>query len=642
MSAPPTPDEGERQRLASSFSFQAEELFAPPVTPGTVHGVSQYAPYLAHYLHAVGSSISMSDLDGDGLPNDLCYTDVQAKAVVIAPAPGTGARYAPYSYDFGELFDARRQFFTNCLAVDANEDGWMDLVVARADATPILMLRIAPEHGGPQTPVQSAFKVGPLMPEEADGIWATLTMTAADIDGDGHDDLIVGNYFADDVPVHDPDQANYFEMNDGFNWAENGGTNRVLLWSSGRGGPDPEAHYVDAGDVFPDARELRWTLAIAAGDVDMDGLSDLYVSNDHGPDDLFLNRSTPGHVQLVAMEGEKGFFTPRSMMLGHDTFKGMGADFADINDDGTFDIFVSNIGSDFGLGETHFLWVSDQVEDRLARGVAPYTNRSVTLGVSHSGWAWESIFDDFDNDGVDELVQATGFLRGTENAWNDLGNFGLMNDRLVKDPANWPYLPEGRDVDGWDPNPFYARDATGRYVDLSGLLMPGLTPNTRGIATADVDGDGDLDMAYANHLHSSVYLRNDAPNPGSQLTLNLLHPVSEDAWGVQVRDGSPHGGEGSPVIGALVKVKTPDGRTHMRQLDGGNGHTGQRSHELHFGLGALPADATVPVEIQWRDREGVLHEDSMELAPGRHVVTLSPRTEPPAPVEPETLEEATP
>lgn len=92
---------------------------------------------------------------------------------------------------------------------------------------------------------------------------------------------------------------------------------------------------------------------------------------------------------------------------------------------------------------------------------------------------------------------------------------------------------------------------------------------TRGIATADVDGDGDLDFAIANQWEESFFFRNNASNPGSFLGLRLRDPL------------------GSPLIGSVARVVAPDGSIQVSQVDGGNGHSGVRSSDLHFGLGEL-------------------------------------------------------
>jgi hypothetical protein len=371
---------------------------------------------------------------------------------------------------------------------------------------------------------------------------------------------------------------------------------------------------------------------VGAADLDRDGLSDLYIANDFGPDQLLWNRSRPGEVKFQELQGEGGFFIPTSMVIGHDSFKGMGIDFGDVNNDGIFDMYVSNIASPFALQEAHFLWVSTGNMAGISRGIAPWVNRSDDLGVAHSAWAWDARFEDFDNDGTLELVQATGLVKGTVNRWADFAQLGGSNDVFVKYQTVWPTFLVGSDLDGSKPKPFWAMGNDGRYVDLSSDLLPGLTAPTRGIAVADVDGDGYPDMVYANFWQDSVYIKNqtaDLQNGNKFLGLHLLLPAAagesakQPPSAIRVHDGHPAWREGTPAIGAFVEVELPDGRRLIRQVDGGNGHSGQRSPEVRFGLGRVAADADLPVRITWRDFNGVLHHDVLSLAPGYHTVVLA-------------------
>ncbi len=80
--------------------------------------------------------------------------------------------------------------------------------------------------------------------------------------------------------------------------------------------------------------------------------------------------------------------------------------------------------------------------------------------------------------------------------------------------------------------------------------------------------------------------------------------------------------EGTPAIGAFVEVDVPGGRTQIRQVDGGNGHSGQRSPQVLFGLGQSVGQQ-IPVRITWRDLHGALHRDALSLTPGYHTVVLA-------------------
>jgi hypothetical protein len=90
------------------------------------------------------------------------------------------------------------------------------------------------------------------------------------------------------------------------------------------------------------------------------------------------------------------------------------------------------------------------------------------------------------------------------------------------------------------------------------------------------------------------------------------------------RPGHPRPGDlkGRPAIGASATVRLPDGRQLVAQVDGGNGHSGKRSSDIHLGLGRLPRDAQLPVELRWRDSSGVVRQATLNLSPGWHTVLL--------------------
>jgi hypothetical protein len=309
-------------------------------------------------------------------------------------------------------------------------------------------------------------------------------------------------------------------------------------------------------------------------------------------------------LEFALLEGERDFTTPKSCVLGNDSFKGMGADFGDMNGDGVFDIYVSNIATKFGLTESHFLWLSTGATDKMKQGIAPYVHGSEKLGLARSGFSWEARLADFDNDGVLEAMQACGFIKGKINRWPELQALGTSNDQIVHNPRFWPNFRPGADLSGHDCNPFFVRAADGRYHDVApemGLHDPMVS---RGIAIADVDGDGRLDFVTANQWGPSFLFKNDSPKAGAFLGLRLLRE------------------NGSPAIGAVARIALPDGRKLVSQVDGDTGHSGHRSPEIHFGLGAWEKDKPLSVELNWRDLHGQIQKRSVQLVPGWHRIEL--------------------
>ena len=428
------------------------------------------------------------------------------------------------------------------------------------------------------------------------------------MDGDGHLDLIVGNYFPDGMRVLDARATDTAHMHRSMSRSENGGKNRLLLWQGGTSGAEPTVRFADIEGAFDDQTTYSWTLAVGAADLDGDLLPEIYFGNDFGNDRLLHNLSTPGRPRFAVVEGRKTFTTPSSKVLGRDSFKGMGIDFADINGDGILDMYVSNIAQNYALEESHFVWVSTGDLRPLRAGVAPWVDRGEELGLSRSGWGWDARFADFDGDGVPEAMQAIGFVRGEKNRWPELHELAMGNDNNILHPWMWPHFTPGDDLSGHLHDPFFVRARDGRYYDISPELGLDDSHISRGIAIADVDGDGDLDFAVANQWEASWFFRNDSPRRNSSLVLDLRLPVGA--------------GLSRPAVGAAAAVYLPDGRRLVGQADGGSGHSGKRSPEIFFGLGHTAPVTPLRVDVRWRDGRGQVRAETLTLTPGRHRLVL--------------------
>ena len=614
----------EVKAAATRFGFSRStlpEIHGPPIREQRL--VHPSLKRVSAFVSTVGAAVALNDLDGDGVSNDACYIDTRTDQLIITPVPGTGNRYVPFALVQEPFFDRDRMAPLGVLLSDVTEDGHVDVIVYYAGRTPLLFLWQPSTHGDNSSIGVSNYVVRDFFPKE---IWMTGSATTADLDGDGHLDLIFANYFRDGSDLYNPAGDGSISMPESFSHAANGGGERIYRWISSTSGSSPSVTYEEVKDAFPNGVGGGWGLAVGACDLDGDLLPELYVAHDFGPDRLFWNRSTRGQIRFALLEGRRQFAAPKSYVLGRDSFKSMGVDFADLNDDGIPDIYVSNITEPQGLQESQMLFLSTGEITTMREGIAPYVNRSEALGLSDSGWAWDAKLDDFDNDGIPEALQATGFIRGSSNLWPELQELGTANDALISNVStSWPRIEPGSDVAGHNQNPFFVRVGD-HYVDIAKEIGFGEDYVSRGIAIGDVDLDGSLDLIVSNMWGPASYYHNDRPVAGSYLSLKIVLPIAREYSGEMI---VYQGKQQPPVparaaVGAAVSVTRPDGKVLTRQVDGGNGHSGKRSPDLHFGLG--DSQGLVKVEIRWRDQQGQVHQQLFPLRPGRYTILLGSAT----------------
>jgi hypothetical protein len=618
----PQASAGEKHDMASRFSFAGHSIALPASDKQqTIRQVNQAYKHIDAWMSSVGASVAMNDLDGDGLPNDLCLVDPRTDQVTISPTPGKGEnRYAAFALRATvPMNDVMAPM--GCVPGDFNEDGRLDVLVYMWGRTPILYLQKA-NHG---TLSNSSFVSVEAVPGNylgPDGKyngpqWNSNAAAIGDFDGDGHADIFIGNYFPDS-PILDPSKNGGVTMDASLSHAQNGGEKHFLLCAGATAGDNPTATFaLQPQDVLPDVARHGWTLAASATDLDGDQRPELYIANDFGQDRLLYNESTPGHLKFVNTKTDRTPGTPKSKRIGDDSFKGMGVDFGDFNHDGLFDIFVSNLTEGWGIVESNFHYTNTarnpaDVGSQMRTGEAPFRDDSGADGTAWSGWSWDNKIADFSNSGNLDIAVSNGFVKGHINRWPQLQELAMANDSLVADPFNWPNANEGDDIAGDDTLKFFVKGADGRYTDLAPDLGLAIPIPTRGIAVGDADGDGRLDFAVARQYGDPIFYHNEAPNPGGYLDLNLTqeHAASQGS--------AP--APGTPAVGAEVTVTTADGKKYVDRVDGGSGHGGKRSSEVHIGLGN--ASGPVQVHLQWRDALGQVHQQDLALSQGQHSFVL--------------------
>jgi enediyne biosynthesis protein E4 len=607
-----------RSALGGHFRFSAHPVSAAD-RPGDpkLRTVAPGYEKIRSWISSVGAGTGLFAADGGAAARDLCLVDPRTDDVTVSPVPTSGARYQPFTLK-PDLPSPAPAAPMGCLPADFNEDGWQDVLVYYWGRSPVIFLRKPGESIGAQ-----AFLPRELV--ERSQVWNTNAATIGDYDGDGHVDLVLGNYFPDGARVLDPAaRQDELVMNDSLSNAHNAGVNRMFRLDSLRTGAAPDVRFSEVPGAFDAEQARQWTLALGTQDLDGDGKPELYVANDFGPDQMLVNESTPGRIRFREAKGTRHPATPKSTVVGADSFKGMGVNFRDLNSDGMPDVLVSNITEPYALQESNFAFLSDGDRAALRGGRAPYDDHSERLGLARTGWSWDVKTGDFDNNGDPEVMHATGFVAGRTDRWPQLQEAAMSNDLIMANPALWPQFAPGDDLSGRDRNSFFTRGSDGRFVDVAAEAGVGTEAVSRGFAVGDVDSDGREDFVTANQWAPSTLYRNES-NAGGFLGLRLRQPVS-----------GPCGTAGSdrtrPAIGAVATLRTGDRATNDRatndraqaqQLYPANGHGGVNAPELLFGLDKQQAGEH-PVELSWRDGCGQQRSTTVSLGPGWHEVVLQP------------------
>ncbi|MBI4169994.1 MAG: CRTAC1 family protein, partial [Acidobacteria bacterium] len=368
-----------------------------------------------------------------------------------------------------------------------------------------------------------------------------------DYDLDGDLDVLVGNYFRRVDLWRLPTTR---IMHDSFEASRNAGPN-ILYRNNGDGTFTDVAPRLGLDDT-------GWTLDLGCADIDNDGDQDCYIANDFGNDSLFRN------------EGDGTFRNVTAAAKGIDNEKGMNVDFGDFNNDGFLDIYVTNITTVEYLREGNMLWHN--------MGDGSFTDVAGPSEVYDGGWGWAGKFLDYDNDGDLDIFTVNGFVSAGEgNYWYDLATMATTPDLDITDTRNWPTMGD-RSFSGHEPSRLFRNDGP-VFVEVAAREGITDTRDGRGIAVADFDGDGWLDLFVANQGAEPNLYRNRGRRGRHWIAFDLRQE-----------------GANTTAIGARLTVRSGD-LTQIREVDGGNGYASQSSTRLHFGLGGRPrADE---VTVRW-------------------------------------------
>src|SRR5258705_4677825 len=260
-------------------------------------------------------------------------------------------------------------------------------------------------------------------------------------------------------------------MHNSFEFATNGGKN-LLFHNLGGGKFEDVTDRMGVGST-------RWALAAASADFNGDGWPDIYLANDYGREELYLNDRGRGFKLTTAG-------------LESESKSGMSATLGDAFNRGRLDAFVTNISERGYLFQNNNLRLNQMAESGRFRNVAEGA-------LADAGWAWGAQFADLNNDGVNELFVANGFISADrqKNYWYAMSKIAGANSRLFEDAATWPAFGNAS-LSGYEPSRVYINRGVAGLVDVAKNVGVTDLYDGRAVAIADLSSRGSQDGIVAN------------------------------------------------------------------------------------------------------------------------------------------------
>jgi hypothetical protein len=499
---------------------------------------------------SVGAAVAVADFDRDGWPDFYVTNSADGSLNRLYRNQHDGT-FRDVAGELGVADVNRAGTGVSMGAVwgDYDNDGYEDLFVYK--------------YGRPELFHNDAGKGFTRVSDQA-GLpeWVNAnTAVWLDYDRDGLLDLFLPGYWSEDVDLAHLKTTRI--MPESFEYAENGG--RKYLFHNLGGG-----RFEEVSEKLGIASR-RWTLAAAAADLSGSGFPDLFLANDYGIPQLYVNK---GGKQFVESGKEAGVArTPKS---------GMNASFGDIFNDGRLSIYKTNISEPGVLVQANDLWVP---RSRQPGAALAYDDLASSVGVDLGGWSWGAQFGDLNNDGLLDLYLTNGYVSAGERSsyWYDFAVIAVGHSAIIGDAANWPPM-KGRSLSGYQHKRVWLNDGLGRFTDVAQVVGVTDTFDGRAVAMADLFNRGTLDVLVANQRGPLLIYKNTVQQSRHWIELALEGSASNRS-----------------AIGARVEVQW-NGHSQVQEVSGGNGFSSQSDRRLHYGLGS--ATKIDRVVIRWPSPRG--------------------------------------
>ena len=484
-----------------------------------------------YIIETTGSGAAFLDYDKDGWPDIFLVSGTTLENPAKGQEPTSHLYHNNRDGTFTDVTKSAGVVLTGwgqgVCAGDFDGDGWVDLYVTFWGHSVLL------RNNGNGT-FSDVTKHAGLWHE--DRRWNT-GCAFVDYDLDGHLDLFVSEY-VDFDPAHTPEP----------------GSSTLCQWKGipvmcgprGLKGTHNELYHNNGDGTFRDVSQKSgiantgsyYCFTALTGDFDNDGYPDIFVACDSTPSLLFHNNRNGTFTETALMSGVAYSEDGHAMA-------GMGAHAVDYDGDGWLDIIKTNFSD-----ETSSLYHNNK------DGTFTDVTYAAGLGANTQYLGWGTLFIDVDNDGWPDIFMANGHV------YPEIDGKGLGSTFREHKLLYW-------------------NQHNGTFKDISSEAGRGITAlyNSHGVAAADFDNDGAVEILVNNSHDAPTLLKNMATMENHFVNFKLVGRKSN-------QDG----------IGARVSVLA-DKHLQLQEVRSGGGYSSQSDLRLHFGLGKATRAETV--EIKW-------------------------------------------